>query len=100
MPYAKGAFHIVGDLVEILGDPPIMRTDIVHIGPFGKKTATPRYRPEFTNWRCKLIVRYNESAISPEQLWNLINVAGFSVGIGEWRPEKSGAGSFGMFHVG
>jgi hypothetical protein len=28
---------------------------------------------------------------------NLFNVAGFAVGVGEWRPERDG--SNGMFHV-
>lgn len=98
MSYAQGAFHILGDLVEILSDKPIMRTDTVRIGGFGKKVADLRYRPEFQNWRCKLQIRYNSSAINPSQIANLLNVAGFSVGVGEWRPEKRG--SFGMFGVG
>ncbi len=39
----------------------------------------------------------NSGAISAEQIANLLNTAGFGVGIGEWRPEKNG--SYGRFHV-
>ena len=32
-----------------------------------------------------------------DQIINLINMGGFSNGVGEWRPEKDG--QFGTFHV-
>jgi len=35
--------------------------------------------------------------MSLEQIINCINAGGYTVGIGEWRPEKDG--NFGMFHV-
>jgi len=35
--------------------------------------------------------------ISDEQVVNLVNTAGFGVGIGEWRIEKKG--EHGTFHV-
>jgi hypothetical protein len=99
MTHAMGAFHVLGDFVEIkFKGKPIMREDTVRIGGFGKKTADLRYRPEFQNWKCELTIRYNASAINPEQIAHLLNVAGFSVGVGEWRPEKKG--TFGMFEVG
>lgn len=99
MTHAKGAFHVLGDLVEIkIKGKPIMREDTVRIGGFGKKVADLRYRPEFQDWTCELLIRYNASALSPAQIAHLINVAGFSIGIGDWRPEKEG--SFGMFEVG
>lgn len=60
-------------------------------------TADIRYRPEFKHWRVKLPIKYNADKISLEQLVNLFNLAGFGVGVGEWRPEKDG--QYGMFHV-
>ena len=93
MTYLRGAFHINGDMVRIEGEPQ-PREDMVRIG---MGTADIRYRGEFRDWRVSLSVRYNARAISAEQIINLLNVAGFAVGIGEWRPEKDG--SFGMFHV-
>jgi hypothetical protein len=62
------------------------------------KTTTLRYRPQFDEWSVKLKIMYARNSISPEQIVNLFNVAGFAVGIGERRPGKSGD-SFGMFKV-
>jgi len=42
-------------------------------------------------------VQLNTSAVSIEQLANLFVIAGFAVGVGEWRPEKNG--QYGRFEV-
>lgn len=60
------------------------------------KSATMAYRPSYENWAAEVIVEYNASAISAEQILNLMTVAGFSCGIGENRPSKSG-GDWGRF---
>lgn len=84
-----------GDMAEIKGDSPVMREDMVRIG---MGSADLRYRGEFKNWYMDLIIEYNANgAMSLEQIINCINAGGYTVGIGEWRPEKDG--SFGMFHV-
>lgn len=93
MTEARGAFHVLGELVPIEGEP-TMREDMVRIA---MGTADIRHRGEFRRWRATLNVRFNASALSPDQIVNLFNVAGFGVGVGEWRPEKDG--SYGMFHV-
>lgn len=93
MTEVRGSFHIEGELVEVEGEPS-MREDMVRVG---MGTADIRYRPEFKQWKVKLPIRYNADAISLEQIVNLFNMAGFGVGVGEWRPEKDGL--FGMFHV-
>lgn len=89
----RRAFHIEGELVPIQGEPR-MREDVVRLNG---RTADLRYRGEFPEWRTVLPVVYNASVISEEQLLNLLQYAGFGVGCGEWRPEKSG--SFGMFRL-
>ena len=91
---ARGAFHVEGELVEIKGIPH-MREDMVRIG---MGIADLRYRAGFTTWSCELAIRYNENVITVEQIANLFNTAGFAIGVGEMRPQKSGD-SFGMFHV-
>ncbi|RWR08503.1 hypothetical protein [Paenirhodobacter populi] len=107
---ARQAFHIMGEDVDVIGafdgtkarqnlvrlicDDPSMREDLVRVG---MGTADLRYRGEFADWAAKLLVRYNANVLSEEQILNILNVAGFAVGIGEWRPEKDG--SHGMFHV-
>jgi len=71
-----------------------MREDTVRVG---MGTADLRYRPEFKEWAVNLIIRLNTRSMTLEQLIHLFNQAGFSVGVGEWRPEKDGRN--GMFHV-
>jgi len=93
MTEARGAFHVVGDLAKVEGEPN-MREDMVRIA---MGTADIRYRGEFKQWKVRLLVRYNASVLSPAQIYNLFNLAGFGVGVGEGRPEKNG--SWGMFHV-
>lgn len=90
---ARGAFHIIGDLVRIKGEPS-PREDMVRVG---MGTADIRYRSEFQEWSAEITLRYNSNVLSTEQIANLFNTAGFAVGVGEWRPARDG--SFGMFHV-
>jgi hypothetical protein len=93
MTEARGAFHVVGELAKVNGTP-TPREDMVRVG---MGTADIRYRGEFKTWSTVLDISYNAAAISPEQIVNLFNLAGFGVGVGEWRPEKDG--SYGRFHV-
>lgn len=100
MTQLKVRFFIVADdketnLVEIIGEPR-MRTDMVRIG---MGTADVRYRPEFPEWSAILRIQYNSKGISAEQLTELLALAGFSVGIGEWRPGKAATGTFGTWKL-
>lgn len=94
MTLARGAFHVLGEYTRVYGDGPFMREDMVRISG---NTTDIRYRGAFRNWWAKLIVQYNAGVITPEQVVNLFNIAGFAVGVHEWRPERDG--NFGMFHV-
>lgn len=93
MTVSRGAFHIDCEMLEVIGDPR-PREDMVRVG---MGTADIRYRPEFVEWRIPVTLKINASIISPEQVANLLNIAGFGVGIGEWRPERNG--QYGRFHV-
>ena len=94
----RGAYFLrsnYGDLAEILNSKPIMREDMVRVG-IG--TSDLRYRAEFRNWSMDIDLEYNAGGeITIDQIVNVINAGGYSVGIGEWRPEKDG--DFGRFHV-
>jgi len=90
----KQALFVVGDYLELEASKPTMRTDMVRVGGMSK-SADVRYRPQFEKWNCSFMVDYNASIYSVEQVGQLIEVAGFAVGICEWRPEKGG--SFGRF---
>lgn len=90
---ARGAFHIDGDMLKIDGQPS-MREDMVRVG---MGTADIRYRGQFTNWSVDVPIRFNRSVLSAEQIIHLFNIAGFGIGVGEWRPTRDGV--FGLFHV-
>lgn len=92
MTELRGSFYVEGELVEIIGDA-TMREDMVRVG---MGTADIRYRPEFKAWKTVLNIKYNADAVSLDQLVNIFNLAGFGVGVGEWRPERDG--QYGMFH--
>jgi hypothetical protein len=94
MTIARGAFHINGELAKIEGSDPVSREDMVRVG---MGTADIRYRGQFDPWSVTLDLVYNPAALSLEQIVNLFNIAGFGVGVGEWRPEKDG--QYGRFHV-
>lgn len=93
MTFARGAFHVDGEFATIDGSPN-MREDMVRVG---MGVADIRYRGEFKDWSTTLNVSYNAAAISPEQIINLFNQAGFGVGVGEWRADRDG--QYGRFHV-
>jgi len=99
---ARQAFFILrdkdgGELTPISypeDTPPTMRTDTVTVG---MGSTDLRYRPEFLRWGVTLAIQFNARVITQDQLVNLINLGGFSVGVGEWRPEKNG--DHGRFQV-
>jgi len=90
---ARGAFHVLGKNITIKGKHR-RRDDMVRVG---MGSADIRYRPEFPEWSLELDIVYNSSVMSSEQIVNLFNVAGFAIGVGDWRPQKDG--SNGMFRV-
>lgn len=112
------AFHIVGDLLPIVA-PALtaphtqwdaeyasklewawnygasLRFDITRIGMNKPDT---RWRAQFPVWEIpNIMMRYNASVVTPHQLYNLAELAGFANGLGEWRPQKDGP--YGRFRV-
>lgn len=93
MTFLRGCFHVPDGLIRIEGEPQ-PREDMVRLQG---NTADIRYRGEFMPWAADLPITFNANVISHEQLANLLVTAGFSVGVGEWRPEKDG--NHGMWEV-
>ena len=96
MKRVRGSIRVMGDIIPIS-----FKKELTNI-KFGKDsgmTKAPRkiVRPEYTDWSCKLKIVYNSTNISAEQVVNLLNWAGFQVGVGGFRPEHSG--SFGQYEV-
>ena len=94
MTFLRGAFHVTGELVRLAGEPS-KREDMVRLQG---KTADIRYRGEFKEWSASVPVQVNTSVLSVEQIANLFLIAGFAVGVGEWRPERNG--QYGRFELG
>lgn len=95
----KRSVRLLGDIYELKFKKVNKRID--HPRRSGRNsTPDTRYRPEFVDWSCNLIIQYDMNQISPDQIINLINQAGFSSGIGDWRPSApKSSGSHGMFKV-
>lgn len=92
MTHLRGIINIMGDLIEIKGPPPTMRSDTVRLQ--GGVTSIA-YRPQFMPWEMDVPLLFNASLIGEAQILNLFQIAGFSVGIGAWRPECNGV--YGQF---
>ena len=97
MTIVRGALFVTGDKdgnIKLKYGEMVPRQDMVRVS---MGSADIRFRPEFRDWSATMTIQYNPQVISAEQIINLVNLAGFSVGICEWRPEKNG--DFGRFQV-
>lgn len=56
-----------------------------------------RHRPRFDDWTATFSVRVNETLLPPDFVQQLLTEGGQQIGIGDYRPEKSGP--FGTFNV-
>jgi len=93
--FVHGEYSSLDDreLIEIRGElrP---REDMVRIAG---GTADIRFRGQVLNWEASLVISYNSSITSLDHIVNMLQAAGYGVGVGEWRPEKDGI--FGRFEV-
>lgn len=86
-------------------DDPILKFESVSLredtGRIGMGTTTLIYRPQFNDWSVDLEVDFNSNTITLEQVVSLMDLGGYSGGVGDWRPSapKNKSGSFGRFRV-
>lgn len=80
-------------LVRIIGEAR-MREDVVRVNRGGSDL---RYRGEFPEWSASLLVTYVKAALTRSTMLTLIDAGGLGIGVGEWRPEKSG--DFGTYRI-
>jgi hypothetical protein len=93
---AKGSFFVLGDLVRInCRKQDTLQSVCKQSGATGAPMIV--WRPQFWDWACKLIIRFNSKQISPDQIVSLARLAGFHIGIGGWRPQCNG--QYGMFDI-
>ena len=81
-------------VIEMDCDEPVIKEDPVRVG---NGAADLRYRPYFHRWAVNVTWEIDTSWLQVEDLINLVNRAGFGVGICEWRPENGG--EYGRFEV-
>ncbi len=90
----RGAFFVEGD--GFCDGTSMVKLDFDRVERFDApvtlqgSTRDMRYRARYVGWRCLLKFKFNASAIGIAQLVNLLRVAGFGVGVCEWRPECDG----------
>jgi hypothetical protein len=95
----KRSVRLLGDIYELKYKKLNKRIDSPRRSGMNAAPDT-RYRPEFVDWECTLVVQYDSNLISPDQIINLVNQAGFSSGVGDWRPSSpKSSGTHGMFKV-
>lgn len=62
-----------------------------------RKTTSIAYRACYEHWEADLPISYQENVITVEQLINILELAGYAVGVGAWRPQCRG--QFGRFEI-
>ncbi len=90
MTILRGSIFIEGDvdgMIPVAYKKKQMRQDMVTVG---MGTADIRFRGELLDWSMEFIMKFDSDLLSAEQVLNLLQRAGFSQGLGEWRPEKNG----------
>jgi hypothetical protein len=75
------------------------QTEVCHWGRTSGMKGSPRkiLRNAFHDWEVEVIVEFNKANLSAEQIINVLNWAGFHIGVGGFRKEKTG--NFGSFHI-
>lgn len=69
---------------------PTKRRDMVRNRGRMGSVADIRFRPEYTDWSFVVKIEFNSGFFAPEAVVNLFQNAGYSCGLGEWRPQKGG----------
>lgn len=93
-----GSFFVHGPfegLIEIVGPPPTMRTDVVKTK---QNLLTTCYRPEFFPWKATVVIKHWNNLCTVEDLTMWLHKAGQHVGLGSRRIENSGE-LFGGFKI-
>jgi hypothetical protein len=90
MTILRGALFVEGDkdgFIPLTYKEKTMRQDMVTVG---MGTADIRFRGQVEGWSMELMIKFDANILSSEQVLNLLQRAGFSQGLGEWRPERNG----------
>ena len=80
----------LGETVEELGK----RAQFT-VGVRVQRSRVLRTRAKFDEWSCAFTLDCDDEIVDQEQLETWLDIAGRRIGLGDWRPEKSG--TFGRF---
>lgn len=92
----KEGVNVLGEIIPLNYKNEVQLT---HWGRMSGMTKAPRkiIRNSFEDWSCTLDIEYNQSQLSAENIINVLNWAGFHIGVGAFRKEKTG--NYGSFYV-
>jgi hypothetical protein len=62
------------------------------------RTPDIRTRAIVKEWACYITLQWVTPIVHEKTVLNLLGAAGFSIGVGDWRPEK-GSGVYGQFEI-
>lgn len=82
----------LGETPEELGE-----TVQFTVGVVVQRSRILRTRAKFDEWSVTFTVEVDDELVDEEQLWNWLDLSGRRIGIGDWRPEKSG--HYGRFAI-
>ena len=96
MRNVKEGVTIVGDILPLKFK---KQKILTHWGRTSGMKGSPRkiMRNAFEDWSVEVTIQFNEANLSAEQIVNVLNWAGFHIGVGGFRKEKTG--NFGAFHI-
>lgn len=90
--YEFGYDRNMGSTVEDLG-----KTAQFTVGVVVQRSRILRTRAKFDDWTVRFSVECDDELVDQEQLATWLDIAGRRIGLGDWRPEKSG--DYGRFEV-
>lgn len=85
---------ILGDEVPVYGVPKLLMS-VVRSADMNR-TPDVRTRAILPHWACEIRIEFVTPLLKQESIINLLATAGFTQGIGDFRPEK-GAGNYGQY---
>ena len=62
-----------------------------------QRNRVVRSRPKFNNWEIETTLRYNDDRITEDKIRQIVEEAGITKGLGDYRPAKGG--EFGTFEI-
>lgn len=99
----QGGMRNIKEGVTLIGDVLPLKFKkqkiLTHWGRTSGMKGSPRkiMRNAFEDWSVEVTIQFNKANLSAEQIVNVLNWAGFHIGLGGFRKEKTG--NFGAFHL-